>query len=256
MTPAPPGAPADGPPDPRLARLLRWYPRAPLTWLGMVAVMASAYFFWFFQNLTWVPLSAEAHREARGAVTADAIDGLCVVMGVAVTVGALAAGPALARFLRAGGWPVIRRQVAWAAGATAVAAAALTQFLLLARSMTLDHVPALVVFLPWFIAALVPLGAALWFWSQAAMTMAGRLELQPGVRAVQIMLNAVATIAATAIPSLVMIWVGQTRPSVWLMIGASVLYFYAGCRSAPARLWWAWHRAQQLRAAAGGRPAG
>ena len=43
------------------------------------------------------------------------------VTGAMVLAGGLAALPALVRFVRAGGWPEVRRRVGWAAGATAVA---------------------------------------------------------------------------------------------------------------------------------------
>jgi hypothetical protein len=227
-------------------------PPPPMSWLGMVPAVISAVLFWSFQNLTVVALSADAYRQARGAVPADAMVGLCVVVGVAVAVSGLAAGPALTRFLRAGGWPWIRRPVAVAAGATGVAAAALTQLLLLARSMTLEQFPGSMAFLAWFIATMVPLGAALWFWRQAVVIMAGRIELRPGVRAVQVMLNAVATSAAFAITPVGLIWTGLTGSMAWLVVPSGVFFLFSTGRSAPARLWCAWHRARRLRAAGTG----
>jgi len=227
-------------------------PPPPMSWLGMVPAVISAVLFWSFQNLTVVAFSAGANRQARGAVPADAMVGLCVVVGVAVAVSGLAAGPALTRFLRAGGWPWIRRPVAVAAGGTAVAAAALTQLLLLARSMTLEQFPGSMAFLAWFIATIVPLGAALRFWRQAVVIMAGRLELRPRARTVQIMLNAVATSAAVAITPVGLIWTGLTGSMAWLIVPSGVYLLFSTGRSAPARLWWAWHRAQRLRAAGTG----
>ena len=58
--------------------------------------------------------------QARGwqAAAADGMLAAVAMTGVVVLVSGLTALPALIRFLRAGGWPKIRRRVAWAAGAT------------------------------------------------------------------------------------------------------------------------------------------
>ena len=303
------GAVPDEPGDPRLAGLLRWYPRGwrerygdeflamvedtlggrrpgwrlhlsvawaglrergrravpavlrrmraeagpsrPLGWADQAVLMTVLVVFWSTQNLSRVPLSAEAYRQARWSASADAMAGLCVVIGVAVTVGGLAAGPTLARFLRTGGWPGIRRPAAWAAAATVTGAGTLTWFLLLSRSMTLEETSGSLAYWAWLIATLVPLGAALLFWKRAAMTVAGRLELQPGVRAVQVLVTAVTTAAASLVTSVLFIWFGQTHANYWLL-GAGLVHLVARSGPVPGRLWWAWHRARQLRAAGSG----
>jgi len=302
---ATPGKPA----DPRLAGLLRWYPRAwrerygdeflamvedtldgrrpgwrlrlgviwaglrerarqtapaalrrmqaeagpsrPLGWTDQALLMTVLVVFWSTQNLSRVPLSAEAYHQARWPASADAMAGLCIVIGVAVTAGGLAAGPALARFLRTGGWPGIRRPVAWAAAATVAGAGMLTQLLLLSGSMTLEEAPGSLAYWAWLIATMVPLGAALLFWRRAAMTVAGRLELQPGACAVQILMNAVTTAAANLVTSVLFIWYGQTHANNWLL-GAGLVHLVVRSGPVPGRLWWAWHRAQQLRTAGSG----
>jgi len=169
-----PDAAADGPLDPRLSRLLRWYPRAwrkryadeflamvedtldgrppgwrlhlgvawaglrerarrarpaalrqimahdrhrplhpgrhavdtspkPVDWVSTAGAAVLLSLVWFGQNFILSPLSADARRHARGAAAADVLTGLFVVAGAAIAVAALAGGPALARFLRAGG---------------------------------------------------------------------------------------------------------------------------------------------------------
>jgi hypothetical protein len=215
----------------------------------MLVVAISAVLFWSTKDLSWVSLSADARRYASGAVTADAIAALWILIGVAGTAASLAAGPAFARFLRAGGWPEVRWQVARAAGVTAAAAVALTRLHLLERSMTFEQAPGSAAYLGWFFAALALLWAMLLLWRQAAMTVAARLELSPRVRAAQIVLYAVTTTAAFAIPSVAQIWIGQIKPDNW-MLGTGALWLIFFFRSEPARLWWAWHRAKQLRAAA------
>jgi hypothetical protein len=221
----------------------------PLSWLSTVCVAAPGALFWFEQNLIWTPLSADARRHARGAATADVITGLCVVVGLAIAVGALATGPALARFLRAGGWLEVRRQVTWLAVATAVATAALTQFILMARSMTDGQVVGSVSSLAWFVAAMAPLAVALWLWRQAATTMAGRLEFEPGVRAVHVVLNAVATVACHSLLPVALIWTGQVTASGWTAV-LGVLLLVSNGPSDLRRLWWAGRQARRLRATA------
>jgi len=226
-------------------------PSRPLGWTDQAMLMMVLVVFWSTQNLSRVPLSAEAYRQARWSASADAMAGLCVVIGVAVTAGGLAARPALARFLRTGGWPGIRRPVAWAFGSTVAGAGTLTWFLLLSRSMTLEEASGSLAYWAWLIATLVPLGAALLFWRRAAMTVAGRLELQPEVCAVQIFMNAVTTAAANLVTSVLFIWYGQTHASNWLL-GAGLVHLVVRSGPVPGRLWWAWHRAQQLRTAESG----
>ena len=67
---------------------------------------------------------SESPPPARGwqAVAAfDAVLAAVALTGAVVVASGLAALPALVRFLRAGGWPKIRRRVAWAGGASVVA---------------------------------------------------------------------------------------------------------------------------------------
>jgi hypothetical protein len=230
-------------------------PSRPLGWTDQALLMTVLVVFWSTQNLSRVPLSAETYHQARWPASADAMAGLCIVIGVAVTAGGLAAGPALARFLRTGGWPGIRRQVAWAAAATVAGTGMLTQLLLLSGSMTLEEASGSLAYWAWLIATLVPLGAALLFWRRAAMTVAGRLELQPGVCAVQVLVNAVTTAAANLVTSVLFIWYGQTHANNWLL-GAGLVHLVVRSGPVPGRLWWAWHRVQHLRAAAAGSGSG
>lgn len=58
----------------------------------------------------------------------DALIGVFVLAGIGVVAGGLVALPAFGRFLRAGGWPKIRRRVAWATAATAAAGGAAWPF--------------------------------------------------------------------------------------------------------------------------------
>jgi hypothetical protein len=228
-------------------------PPEPAGRLDMVVIAMSAFLFWSTHDLLWVPASADGHRYATAAVTTDVMTGLWIVSGVAITAAGLAAGPALVRLRRAGGWKGTGWPAARAAGATVLAAAALTRVHLLERSRTLDQVPGSGVWISWSIAAMVLLGSALVLWRQVVMAIAGRLELSPRVRAVQIVLYTASATAIATTGSIQWIWIGQVRSSDWLLANGAFWILYR-IRSEPARLYWAWHRARQLRAGtAGGR---
>ena len=64
----------------------------------------------------------------------DALLAAVALTGAVVLADGLAALPALVRFLRAGGWPRIRRRVAWAAGVTAVAGGGLVGLIFVSGS--------------------------------------------------------------------------------------------------------------------------
>jgi hypothetical protein len=115
--------------------------------------------------------------------------------------------------------------------------------------MTFEQLPGPAAYMAWFSAALVLVGGALLLWRQAVMTTARRLELRPGVRAAQVMLNAVAATAALTIPPAVSIWLGLIQPSAWVFCSGVVFLVFI-VRTGRARLWWAWRQGQQLRASA------
>ena len=65
--------------------------------------------------------SSGAAQRWQATAAMGAFAAVAALGGAAVLTGAILAFPAFGRFLRAGGWPRIRRRVAWAAGATAAA---------------------------------------------------------------------------------------------------------------------------------------
>jgi len=211
-----------------------------------IAALSSLIYFWSLLSLAWIPLSAGDYRWTKGAVAADALAGLCVAIGVAVIGGGLAGVPTLVRFLRAGGWPGIRRQVTLAAVTTAVAAGALIRLHLIVSSMTYGQMMKSDAYLTWSIATLLLLEGALLLWRQAATAMASRLDIPPGVRAVQLVLSAVAASAFLAIAPVQVIWTGQAQHQGWLLgLGAVLLVYFT--RTAPYRLRGAWRLAGELR---------
>jgi hypothetical protein len=73
----------------------------------------------------------------------------------------------------------------------------------------------------------------------------------PGVRAVHVMLKVLATTATDLIMAVLFVWYGQIHADHWLL-GLGLVYLVVKGRPVPGRLWWAWRRGQQLRAAGSG----
>jgi len=290
------------PADPRLARLLRWYPRAwrerygeeflamvedtldgrgpgwrfqlSVAWaglrergrraapaalrkiaasdekepsLGLIGVPTTAAAL-FLAVWNAVRLPAWAHHQASSAVGAGAVAGLGVVIGLSITTAGLVAGPALIRFLRAGGWPRIRWQVAaGAAVVTLMAAGTLTRLLLLLSSMTYGQLKTSGAVFSWFIATIVLLEVALLLWRRAGRGIAQRLDLRPGVRAIRLMLNAVTANASVVAMPVWGIWVGRTQHFGFLLAAGLIALVVRG-RTVPFRLRRAWLASRQLRA--------
>jgi hypothetical protein len=137
---------------------------------------------------------------------AGQVTGALVVLAVVVAstcamvlAGGLAALPALVRFLRAGGWPKIRRRVAWAAGATVPAAAGLAYLVLTSSSQPLTQqntsVADLVVFSTTSLALVVAIG----MWASAVAATAKHLKLTPRVQAAELALGAVIPAAVSVL---------------------------------------------------------
>jgi hypothetical protein len=196
---------------------------------------------------------AGAHHQTSWAVEAGAVAGLDVVIVLSMTAAGLAAGPALVRFLRAGGWPRTRRQTAaWAAVVTVTAAGTLIRFLLPLSSVPYGQKVSGAAFF-WFTATVLLLEAALLLWRRAGRATAQRLGLRPGVRASQLMLNAVAANASSVVVPVVGIWIGQASHFAPLLV-VGVFALTVRGRTIPFQLRRAWLASRQLRAeAAGGR---
>ena len=297
--------PLDGPdaklPDPAVAKLLRWYPRA---WrerygdefLAMVedsldgrpptirlhlsvaraglrerghqvrrAGQAAARRLaagrtrsddWFWAGFVFALLpylvrtSPPAARAGQVTAALDALAGLAVLAGVAVLARGLAALPAFARFVQAGGWPKIRRRVAWAAGATVAAAAGLTGLILVTRSRTFaQQDPSWAYFSGLMVTALA-LAVAVRLWTSAATATARRLDLAPRVRGAGKMLGAVAATAASCLTAFIVIWYAAVESSaLYLSFGVTMLALQG--RPGFVRLRRAARSGRRLRAASG-----
>jgi hypothetical protein len=163
-------------------------------------------------------------RVWQATAALDAVVAVVVLTGVAVVTGGLAALPALVRFLRAGGWPKIRRRVACAAGATVAASGGLAGLVMLSRSMTSAQLSRSLAYALVLIVTTVALVAAIGWWAAATAVMARQLNLAPRVRAVELMLAAAITTAVSVAVGLNALWLSASQSSVtWLLVGMAQL---------------------------------
>ena len=194
--------------------------------------------------------SPPAARAWQAAAALGILAAIVVFAGAAALAGGLAAGPALVRFLRAGGWPEIRRRVAWAAGATMIAAAVLAWLVTIAGSMTYAQMVGSWKYTAGLIVATLAGTVAFRLWAAAATATARRLDRDLRVRAAAKMLAAMAAIAVSTMIALYAIWLSALEASVpWLLFGATLLVLQCAV-IAPFR----WRRARRsvrrMRAAA------
>ena len=163
---------------------------------------------------------------ARGweAVAAfDAVLAAVALSGAVVVASVLPALPALVKFLRAGGWPKIRRRIAWAAGATVVAGCALAGLILISGARSPAQLDASSAYLAGFLATGVAVAAAILLWTIAATATARRLALRPRVRAAQLVLGAIAAIMVTVVLAALTFWWSVTQGPPWLFAAMVML---------------------------------
>jgi hypothetical protein len=196
---------------------------------------------------------SESPPPARGWQAVAAFDALLAAValtGAVVVASGLAALPALVRFLRAGGWPKIRRRVAWAGGASVVAGGALAGLVLVSVSRSPAQLDASWAYLVGFLATGLAVTAAIGLWAIAAAATARRLTLASRVRSAQLMLGAVAPLAVTVTLVTLNLWWSVTQAPGWLVVALVLL----ALASVPAwlRIRVAAQKGRRLRAAASG----
>jgi hypothetical protein len=126
-----------------------------------------------------------------------ALVAVIAVTGLVVLAGGLVAFPAFLRFLRAGGWAAIRRRVAWAAGATAVAAGALAGLGLGDSPRTFAQLDTSLAYLFAMTGTALVLVVALRLWTSAATATARQLDLSPAGRTAEARLGTLTSNAAS-----------------------------------------------------------
>lgn len=259
----------EGPGDPRLGKLLRWYPRAwrerygkeflalvedtldgarPGWRLRLGVVWAGLRERWHVRSgpsakgalgqwgtfvlagclLTGSVNNALGHPTAAGswpAVAAmTALAALAAVTGAAIVAAGAIAWPSFAGFLRAGGWPRIRRRIAWAAAATIAAAGALTWLVLLRTSLTPGQLSTSQAYGNVLSALVLLVVIAIGLWAMAARAVARQLDLTPRVRAAETLLAAVISAGILTMVPIEIVWFGIIRSSAfWLVNGLALL---------------------------------
>jgi hypothetical protein len=165
--------------------------------------------------------------------------------------GALVAVPAWAGFLQAGGWPKIRRRIAWAAGASVAAVGGLAGLLVAQRSMSFGQLSHSWDYFIGVLATWLPTWGALGLWAFAFSALGRDLKLAPRARAAEVVLGAVAGVAASATVSAYLIWYFTVQFSApWLLVavGGLALTLVA---NGPPRIRRAVRRRRRILAAAG-----
>ena len=204
-------------------------------------------------NVPWnLKASLPPSRAWQSTAAFGALAGVVAFTGVCVLAGGLVAAPAFVAFLRAGGWPKIRRRVAWAAGATVPAVGGLAGLVLGQRSMSIAQLSQSWAYGIGVAATSLALVVALGLWASAAAATAKHLKLATRARAAQVLLAAVTMTAALAIVPANLLWLAAIQSSLaWLAVGVANLALVGIV--APRGIGRAVRKSRRLRAAAGGR---
>ncbi len=191
--------------------------------------------------------------QARGwqAAAADGMLAAVAMTGVVVLVSGLTALPALIRFLRAGGWPKIRRRVAWAAGAAVVAGGVLAGLSVASGSRSLAEQDTSWIFSFGRLAAGLAIAVAIGLWAAAAVGTARHLTIAPRVRAAQLVLGAVTTTLTMIMFVSLVLWWSAAQSSVFLLV-MGLVNLALGSVLVPRRVSRAVRKGRRLRATASG----
>ncbi len=191
-------------------------------------------------------------RAWQATAALGVLAGIVAFTGVCLLASALVAAPAFAAFLREGGWPKIRRRVAWAAGATVAAGGGLAGLVLGQHSMSFAQLSQSWAYAIGVAATGLALMIALGLWASAAAATAKHLKLAPRARAAQPLLAAVTLAAALAIVPANAIWLAAIQSSLpWLVVGVANLAVVGVVM--PRGIGRAVRKGRRLRAAASGR---
>jgi hypothetical protein len=214
----------------------------------VMILIAGLLFAYLPLTLTASPLPA---RGWQVPAAFDAVLAAVALTGAVVLLGGLAGLPALVRFVRAGGWPTIRRRVVWAAGATVVAGGGVAGVAIVTGSHLSAQLNVSWPYLAALFAAGLAVAAAMGLWATAAAATARHLTLAPRVRTAQLMIGAIIPSAFTATIGALAFWWSVTQNPLWLIavpvdLGAAIV-------GAQLRLRVAARKGRRLRAAASGR---
>jgi hypothetical protein len=190
-------------------------------------------------------------RASQATAALDVVAAIAAFICAVLLASGLIAWPAVVRFLRAGGWPKIRRRVARAAVATGATAGALV-----ALSLALSSQPdaALNVSLAYFLgftattlAAVVTIG----LWAAVISAVARHLKLAPRVRAIELVAGPVISTAITVMVAVSIIWTSAVQASVSSLV-VGIILLVLPITYAPRQIGQAVRKGRRLRAAASG----
>ncbi len=191
--------------------------------------------------------------QARGwqAAAADGVPAAVALTGVVVLASGLTALPALIRFLRAGGWPKVRRRIMRAAGATVVVGGVLAGLSVVSGSRSLAQLNTSWVFALGSLAAGLAIAITIGLWAAAVVAMAKHLTLAPQVRAAQLILGSVTTTMVMLMFVSLVLWWSAAQSSVFLLV-MGLINLALGSVLVPQRVSRAVRKGRRVRAAASG----
>jgi hypothetical protein len=191
--------------------------------------------------------------QARGwqAAAADGVLAAVALTGVVVLASGLTALPALIRFLRAGGWPKVRRRIMKAAGATVVAGGVLAGVSAVSGSRSLAQLNTSWVFSFGNLAAALAIAVTIGLWAGAAVATARHLTLAPRVRATQLILGTATTTTLMVMFVSLILWWSAAQSSVVLLV-MGLVNLALGSVLVPQTVSRAVRKGRRLRAAASG----
>jgi hypothetical protein len=180
---------------------------------------------WAFLMAGWIlasipaefGVSLPAATAGRAMAVLDAEAGIAALLVPVVLARGVIALPAFGRFLRAGGWPKIRRRVTWAAGATATAVGALVGLVLVPGPMTFAQWNQSPTYALGVLVTALLVSAAIWLWARALAVMAGQLDLPPRARAGERVLTVAATGTVRLTLSFFILWLAAVQSSALLL---------------------------------------
>ena len=181
---------------------------------------------WAFYLTGWVlaslpaefGVSLPAATAGRATAVLDTEAAIAALLAAIVLARCAIALPAFGRFIRAGGWPQIRRQVACAAGVTATAAGALAGLILVPSPMTFAQWNQSLTYLPGVLVTAVLIAVAIRLWSRAAAAAAGHLDLPPKAQTGERVLTAAAGNAVSLMMGFLIIWLAAVQSSAPMLI--------------------------------------
>lgn len=175
-----------------------------------------------------VKASPPPARAWLAAAAQDALIAVCALAGLCILAGGAVALPAFGRFLRAGGWPKIRRRAIWAAGATAAAGGGLTWLVVAPRDQTYVKLTGSWAYTLGVTVTAIALAIAFWLWAASATAAARHLRLAAGVRAAEKMVSTVIVATVLFMIPLQDFWYAAIQPSASQLFAGLSLFVLAG----------------------------